>query len=96
MFPCNEEDIPEARFGKVPGFFHYLLNGEGRSQYRIIPREATVRTIINAFVRQIDGCEKPHCVPKMLARDRDRLLCEPFKAGILGGVDDSPKALEGR
>jgi hypothetical protein len=58
MFAGDEEDVAEAVGEEFTGFFEDFVNGKGNSQNRVIPREAAVFAIVDAFVGEIERREE--------------------------------------
>src|SRR5882724_12247047 len=75
-------------------FGHNFIDGKCDAQDRIIPRETAILTIVDAFVRKIEGCKEAHGPPKILQCERAGSLRHGFKFFIRFQGNQMLKALD--
>ena len=87
MFAGDQQHMPKTFTRQIPAFRDHLIEAERDAQDGIVPREATVTAVIDAFVGKIKRGEKAHGAPEILQGQRTRLLRQSFKLLIGLGRD---------
>src|SRR5437899_13019631 len=87
MFAGDEKDLTKTLASKMTRFRRHLINIEGDTQNRVVPRETAISTIVDAFVRKIKRRKKAHCPAKILQREPARDWRHRFEFPIGLGRD---------
>ena len=79
MFAGDEEDVAKALFEQRPGFAADFVNGQRDAEDGVVARETAVFAVVDAFVGQIEGREKPDDFAEALLGQLARAAAEGFE-----------------
>jgi len=79
MLAGNKKNLAKPLARQMPGFGNNLIDIKCDAEDRVIPREAAVLTIVDAFIGEIERREQPHRAPKILHCERAGSLGHRFK-----------------
>src|SRR5207249_11538410 len=94
MLARNQKDLAKSLTREMLRFGNNLINIKCDAQDRIIPRETAILTIVDAFVRKIEGCKEAHGPSKILQCERVGSLRHGFKFLIRFRENQMLKALD--
>lgn len=70
VFPGDQQNLPKSFARQIPSFRDHLLEIESDTQDGIVPREAAVTAVIDAFVGKVKRGEETHGASEVLQRER--------------------------
>ena len=82
MFSRHEEDISEALGHQMSGLSLHLIDLQRHTLDGIFTGKTAVGTGIDALVRQIERCKKPHRPPKVLTCESRRFRRQGLQVGV--------------